>query len=277
MKTRVRQFLMPTAALALFCASAQAADYPTTVSGFNPLGYWRLNETTASPPLNKVANSGSVADADGYFVLDTELGQTGANAIVGNAVRLNNAGSALGYCGSKIDVPFTPGLNPNPPFSVEFWAKPNSITSDSTGVSPLSDFNPNSFGGGNRSGWLFYVNNNGRWQFRLGLTSGYAGIVSASGGNATVGTWQHVVATWDGTTVLLYVNGVQVGSLAVSQASTGWKPNPQMALRIGGTPLTGSLSDANAISATGISGNRGWDGWMDEVALYGTLNVMLVS
>ena len=86
------------------------ADYASTVLNFVPLAYWRFNETAASPPLNKVANSGSVADADGYFVLDAILGQTGANAIVGNAVRLNNGGSALGYCGSKIDVPFTPGL-----------------------------------------------------------------------------------------------------------------------------------------------------------------------
>src|SRR5215510_16260800 len=128
MKTRVLQYLIPAATLALFCASAPASDYPTTVSGFNPLGYWRLNETAASPAINKVASLGSVAGADGYVVLDVVKGETG---IVGKAVRLTNVGSDLGYASSKIDIPYTPALNPNPPFSIEFWAKPNSITADS--------------------------------------------------------------------------------------------------------------------------------------------------
>src|SRR5438309_1844899 len=140
MKTRVRQYLMPTAALALFCASVQAADYPTTVSSFNPLGYWHLDETTASPALNKVANSGSLgAAADGYVVLDVGKGQAG---IVGNCIRLVNTGNTVGYCGSKVDVPFNPALNPKSPFSIEFWAKPNGLGSDATGFSPLSSFNP---------------------------------------------------------------------------------------------------------------------------------------
>src|SRR5215467_12390916 len=130
MKTRVLPYLIPAAALALFCASAQASDYPTTVLSHSPLGYWRLNETASSPAINKVANSGSVFNADGYVVLDVATGETGANAIAGNAIRLVNIGGTVGYCGSKVDVPFNPALNPNPPFSIEFWAKPNSLGGD---------------------------------------------------------------------------------------------------------------------------------------------------
>jgi hypothetical protein len=275
MNTRVRLLPVRTVALALLTMAIQgrSADYPTTVSSFSPLAYWRLNETAVAPAQNSVANSGTVGSiANGYVVLDAIKGQAG---IVGNSVRFNNPGGAVAYCGSKIDVPFNPGINPGAPFSVEFWAKPNDTGIDSGGISdsPLSCFNQNWFGGANRSGWLFYLNHAGQWQFRLGLTSGYAAICTASGGNATVGTWQHLAATFDGTTVRLYVNGTQVGSIA---AAAGWAPNTQTALRMGGTPLNGALSDGVAPGSfnaanQGNSGNRGFDGWVDEVAVFPTL------
>jgi len=131
-------------------------------------------------------------------------------------------------------VPWNAALNPNVPFSVEMWAKFNALGTDTTGTCPLSSFSPYDYGGGSRIGWLFYVagNPSGRWQFRLGAASGsgYAAICTATSGNAVAGTWQHVVVTFDGATVRLYVNGVQVGSTALGAA---WVPNPQMALRMG--------------------------------------------
>lgn len=268
MNTSVRPFLTASA-LALACITASAADpYPTAVSGFSPLGYWRLDETAAAPAVNKVSNSGSLgSDADGFVVLDVGKGEPG---VVGTAIRLNNPGPTTGYAGSKVDVPYHPGLNPVPPFSVEFWAKPNSLAgTDGTGVCPISSFDPNNFGGANRSGYLFYVNNVGRWQFRLGTVGGYAGICTASGANASVGVWQHIVATYDGATALLYVNGTQVGS--VSAAVAGWTRNTEMAFRMGGTGLQGNLSDGPVISIPGYAGNRQFDGWLDEVAVYPTL------
>jgi hypothetical protein len=266
-------------ALLLACSAgiSSAADYPTTVSGYGPIGYWRFNETAAAPALNIAANSSVLgAAANGYIVLDVTKGQAGA---VGNCVRLNNVGNTVGHCGSKIDIPYLPPLNPKSPFSVEFWVKPGpSLGGDGTGFCPLSCFNPNWFGGGNRSGWLFYVNNNGVWNFRLGLTSGYAGNVHSTSGNAAPGVWQHIVATYDGSTIKLYANGVSVGNPAessVSETGTGWLPNTQMALRIGGTGLFGDNADQPWISAAGIAGNRGFDGYMDEVALY--TNVLSAS
>lgn len=261
--------------LALTVVPNLRADYASSVLAKNPLAYWRLNETTASPPLNTVANSSPLGSiVTGYVVGTANKGQAG---IVGNCIRFNNPGVVIGNCDSKVDVPWNANLNPLPPLTIEFWAKPAALpATDVTGVCPVSSFNPNWYGGGNRSGWLFYVNNAGRWQFRLGATSGYAGICTATSGNAAVGVWQHIVATYDGTTAKLYVNGVQVGSVAAPLAS--WTRNPISFLRIGGTPLTGSATDAPLIAIapppTGIignSGNRGWDGWVDELAIYPTL------
>src|SRR2546430_953600 len=87
------------ALLAVSIQIATPADYPTTVSSFSPLAYWRLDETAAAPPLNKLANSGSLGSVgDGYAVLDVGKGQAG---VVGNSIRLNNPGVTIGYCGSK--------------------------------------------------------------------------------------------------------------------------------------------------------------------------------
>jgi hypothetical protein len=232
-----------------------------------PAGYWRFNESAGSPPLNKLANSGTLGSlGDGYAVIDpTQPLLKGQPGIVGNCVKLRNDGNTVAFCGSKVDVPFRQALNP-PVFSVEFWANPSSLTTDSTGLSPLSSFNPNFNGGASRAGYLFYLNGT-RWEFRMGLTSGYAVIVDAAGFVPQAGSWQHVVATYDGTTAKIYVNGVLRGSGAVNPA---WKPNSQMALRLGGTPLTGSLSDAPYTDAASYSGNRGYDGLIDEVAVYPT-------
>jgi hypothetical protein len=268
MNKSVRPFVVAASTLALACVAASAADYQTTVSGFGPLGYWRLDETTTAPAVNKVSNVGTLGSAaDGFVVLDVGKGEPG---VVGNAIRLNNPGPTTGYAGSKVDVPYNPGLNPVPPFSVEFWAKPNSLAgTDGTGVCPLSSFDPNNFGGANRSGYLFYVNNTGTWQFRLGTVGGYAGICTASGANASLGVWQHIVATYDGATARLYVNGTQVGTTAAAVAN--WTRNTEMALRMGGTGLQGNLSDGPLISVPGYAGNRQFDGWLDEVAVYPTL------
>src|SRR5262249_43810761 len=159
-------------------------------------------------------------------------------------IRFNNPSDDVTLLRSKVEVPWNAALNPNPPFTVEFWAKPNSIGNDGTGFCPVSNFDPNWYSGGNRSGWLFYVNNTGRWQFRLGVTSGYAAVCSGTNANAAAGVWQHIVATFDGTTANLYANGNLIGAAA---STAHWFPNPESFIRIGGTPLNGSGAVAPVI------------------------------
>ncbi|HUA66825.1 MAG TPA: LamG-like jellyroll fold domain-containing protein [Alphaproteobacteria bacterium] len=251
--------------------STARADYISTLNGLGPVGWWRFNDSTATAPLFIVTNAGSLGSvANGYVVQtvsDTPLlGQPG---LIGNCVRFINPGeSDAGNCDSKIDVPWQAGLNQNPPFSIEFWAKPNSLGSDSTGFCPLEDFNPTGNEGGSRRGWLFYINNAGTWNFRLGAYSGYTLSLLGSGGNAVVGTWEHIVVTWDGTNVVMYANGAVIGNATSVFPADGWVPNAVSFLRMGGTPLTGDNAAYNAISGTTTIGNRGYDGWLQHVAIY---------
>lgn len=250
--------------VALLSTSAARADYASTVSSYNPLGYWRLNETVATPPLNTVTNLGLLGSgANGYVVNGAIKGEAGVS---GGSVRFINPSTSIEFSGTKVDVPYQAALNTSPPFSIEFWAKPNQLGTNDPGLCPLSNFDPNWYGGANRSGWLFYVNSNGVWYFRLGNTTGTAVNLIATNGNATVGNWQHIVATCDGTNANLYANGVLIGAALVPPGS--YVPNSQSFLRMGGTPLSGVGAFATSVSFSSNLGNRGYDGWVDEVAIY---------
>ena len=266
------------AALLALCAGLPArADYSNTVMSFNPVAYWRLSETAPVPPANIAKNVGSIGDlGNGYAVLDVTNAQPG---IVGTSFRFTDANlitnttpANIGHCGSKVDVPYNASLNPKGPFTIEFWAKPSVISfADSTraGVIPLSSMNPDfSIDANNRSGWLFYQMYTNAWQFRVGGEhSSY--IATITGGEVQANVWHHIVGVYDGANVSLYVNGQKVAGPA---PAPGFNPNTRRTLRMGGSLFNGDLDG----SAT--DGNRGFDGWVDEVAVYASaLNASEIS
>lgn len=257
--------------LVVLAAFPARADYPSSVSALNPLAYWRFNETASSPALNKVANSSSMGSVlDGYVVAEAALGEPG---IVGNSVRLFNAGSAAAYCNGKIDVPYHPALNKAGAFSVECWIKPNSL-GDATGMAIFSSMMQD-FAASARTGYLLYINVNGRLEFRLGNTGGYVGTVNTGSSplNAVVGQWRHVVCVFDGAVNRIYINGQQVVSLTLTASQiAGLQQNTQMPFRVSGTPFHGGqgVDDIPWEAAGSVVGNRAFDGWVDEVAYYGS-------
>ena len=260
-----------TTSLILLCGalSAMAADYPTTVNSFNPVGYWRFNEAASSPALNKITNASTMGSIlDGAVVLDLGKGHPGR---VGNCIRLTNNTGDVGWAGPKMDVPFNFALNKSGAFSVECWVNPVNLGGDATGFAVFSSM-MNDFVASGRRGYLMYINNAGRFEFRLGNSGGYVGTVNNQANpayNASVGTWRHVVCVFDGLQTRLFVDGVNVGNTTLTpvQAAT-LEQNTQMPFRVSGTPFTGSLSDGPWPAAFGTSGNRGFDGFVDEVAYY---------
>lgn len=260
--------------IASFCAPGIAADYPATVLSQQPVGYWRLNEI-AQPPLPRpAANSGSLGvTGNGQYQRGPKRGEPGA--LFGSsatAARFFNPNLDVAFGGSKVEVPFNGALNPNGPFSVEFWVKPNKIVNDA--FCPVASINSDpaiavSTNVNPRAGWLFYQVTNAvggnEWQFRLGnaVTNANPGYIDGDairGGIVTTGIWHHVVGTYDGSTASLYVNGEKVASRSVA----GYQANDARPFRIGTTCFDGSLGDVGA-----FAGNRGFDGWLQEVAFYG--------
>lgn len=259
-----------TACLFLYAAPARAG-LPETVLSQGPAGYWRLNEATQPPPPQPAANAGSLGTAgNGNYLNGPKKGEPGAFPLLSaTSVRFFNPTHEVGYGGSKVEVPYTPALNPNGPFSVEFWAKPTTVVTDVFCTVASIDSDP-TLGGTNsdpRAGWLFYQNGNptnglpNRWQFRIGNTNGYADADSIIGGTVLTGAWQHIVGTYDGAKATLYVNGQSVASHDI----TNFHANAARPFRMGTTCFDGLLGNLGT-----YAGNRGFDGWLQEVAFYGS-------
>ena len=271
-----------SASSALFVAfftlnlSLLAQDFPTQILSQKPIDYWRLDETNSSPPADLVSNYGSAGPTANGYLVSAIRGAPGG--IVGNYVAFTNTGQNIEDCYSRIDIPNRAALNPQPPFTIEFWAKvntpfnPQNDGSPPTGLCALASLSP--FPGlVSRSGYVFYATP-GHWAMRVGGEASYTATAYWNGN--IDGSWQHVVGEFDGTNLTIYVNGVE-GSVSNfpggNLASTGspFYPNKWVPTRIGGTDLTGGEYEDDLGGDIYPDGNRGWDGGIDEVAIYSTL------
>jgi hypothetical protein len=155
-----------------------------------------------------------------------------------------------GIGGTNTSVPFNAGLNPAAtlPFTIEFWANPASTDNDDA---PLS----NRVAAGNRSGWVFFQRDPGTgWNFRMYNGAGSGLGWDLTGGTSTLGAWNHVVATWDGSAALLYVNGALADS-SNDPAATG---------------VYNASGSATLFVASSDTGSP-YTGAVDEVAFYGSV------
>ncbi|MGH7972804.1 MAG: LamG domain-containing protein, partial [Limisphaerales bacterium] len=238
--------------LLLLCAagSPARADYRSTVLSQNPVGYWPLNETVQPPPQPVYAtNLGTFGPAiNGPLQNGVIRGEPGVLAGTSDTCeRFTNPTWSIFTVGSYVNVPYTPALNPDGPFTVEFWAKPTSRPNDVFATVCSLDTSTNA--GNSREGYVFYIDGPGSgWQFRLGNYSGYPAV--ASGGSFTPNTWSHVVGSFTGSSLVLYVNGDQVAVTNFNGAD--FTPNTSAHFNIGMTTFP----------------NRTFDGWIEEVAFY---------
>ncbi len=232
------------------CDFSARADYQSTVLSQNPVGYWRLNETSPPPPQPILAtNVGSLgASLNAPLLNGVVRGQPGAlTGTADTSERFSNPNWDITTVGPYANVHYTPELNPNGPFTVEFWAKPTSTPPDV--FSPVCSLDTSTNSGASREGYVFYIDGpDSGWQFRLGNYSGYAAI--ATGGTFTPNTWSYVVGSFTGSSLLLYVNGEQVATTNFN--ASAYTPNRTQPFYIGMTTFP----------------NRPFDGWIEEVAFY---------
>jgi hypothetical protein len=151
-------------------------------------------------------------------------------------------GSALSFDGinDSVSIPDTPALTPNAAMTISAWVRPSALSTWRPVVAKERSTIP-SYG--------LYASGSspqGRPTARIFTTSD---LTTSSNSAFTLNTWTHVGMTWNGTTLRLFVNGVQVASRTVSgslAASTG-------PLRLGGDSLR----------------NEWFSGLIDEVRVYG--------
>jgi hypothetical protein len=158
-----------------------------------PVGHWPLDEGQGT----------TAGDASGNGLAGTVSGASWATGVSGTALRFDNGSDGM-------RVPRSALLEPSQ-VTVDVWVKAalppgswaNIISKGSTACT-ASSYSIYTGGGG---GLVFYVSDASR-------------VVSSPSVASTVwnGQWHHVAGTYNGSTVRLYLDGVQVGSGVSSSA-----------------------------------------------------------
>ena len=216
-----------------------ASPYAQFVLGDVPAGYWRLGET----------NGAVVAvDQTGYYpgvysnYTGIELGYAGALT--------NDTDTASHFGGANdVQVPYDAQLTSSNGLTLETWVNPASIGAKQSLIS--------CYGNLPVFGYELFISAAGQPIFRTySSTSPAAPTVNDLTNNVTLvaGVWAHIVATYDGATKRLYVNGVLNGTQTVAYFPAK-DVNVRFGAGIGGVgaienPLTGELDEAAIYSKT---------------------------
>jgi hypothetical protein len=239
------------AAMILMCAGAARADYVSTVLADHPSAYYRFEELTGATSAADSSVNNNPANI--FPNNESVYPQLGLPGIETNSF-LFSGGTFSDF--AWVDIPasalITPLQNDNvhgAPFSCELWVQPTG--QPSTYSVPIENAQyPN--------GWNIYVSgadaNGGTSYFYFNMPQvifqGFPDFPIAF-----PSPWYHLVVTYDGANVKVYINGVSHGPYAVSYS-----------------PAIGS--DAHVGSGQGV----GWlpfIGGIDEVAFY--TNVLSAS
>jgi PKD repeat protein len=198
--------------------------------------YWRLAETTGTNANDETGNN-----LDGTYENTPTLGTAGL--LIGDS---NKAVDLTRSSSERITVADNTLLDPTN-LTLEAWVRPDSSLSFGQVRTIFAKSNSN---GNDFSYSLDYR--------RSGLTTNQLvfSVTTSSNTDYTVtqtltsGTKYYIAATYNGSTMRIYVNGVEVGS---GQSKTGSLRNSAQPLRIGA-----------------FWTQDYWDGAIDEAAVYGT-------
>jgi hypothetical protein len=199
--------------------------YASTVLADGPVFYWRLNELTGTTAADATGNGLVGTYGPGVVLDEPPAVQDGTSVFVPQA-------------GDGISVPNFPAAQTYP-FSVEMWVNVQYTAYWGTLFAKVTD-----------TGWgtgfgLFSIGDP-TFKFWVG---GYSvtGVTFSLPMVVAPGTWTHLVATYDGTTGNIYLNGALVNSGPI--AST-------------------NLSNTASLWFGEDGNGYGWQGLMDEIAFY---------
>ena len=204
-------------------AQVSSPTYRAAVMTDAPTAYWRLGEATGTTATDETAR------APGSYLGGPSLGRPGALIDDPNtAVSLDGTNDQMTAAAAVLNLPAA--------VSLEVWIKPASLPS--SGQTRVIDRN---------NQYRLYLTKRGTVNFRLWKTRGNK-VIKANRATS-VGNWFHLVGTFDGATMRLYVNGALTASAAYA----------------------GPLGSSTQLTRLGSAGTTSWfEGTLDEAAIYDT-------
>jgi len=187
------------------------------------VSYWSFNEGSGTDAKDMWEGNHGTLGGDPEW-------KSGGDCISGSCLEFDGSGDyvSLGRPSSLIN---------QTALSIFLWVKTaDDVTSDQYWF----------YGGYWHSPYGDYIRvNSGNWGINLRNTT----AIGKSGGSATPNTWYYIGYSWDGSTVHVYTNGIEIGT---------------------GTTFTGTLArtSVTAINLGGYETNFRCSGLIDEVRIY---------
>ena len=234
-----------TSAQTISCAlGVLEAGAPAELLADHPAGYWRLGEPAGSTS----AVDASATQLAGSYEPGVTLAQPGA--IPGD--------SAAGFGpGGGVALPASGALDLRGAFSVEAWVRPT-VAGQNGGIFEKT------VGGAVNSQYMLLLEA-GVLKWRVRTAAG--ALIPVEGPTLSPGSWAHVVGTFDGTTLRLYVNGAPVGTAAASPLGGGGGPSYIGHLGQSLYPFQGTL-DELAVFPQALSAERVRAHWVGGAAVH---------
>lgn len=206
-----------------------ATSYSAEVLADNPLGYWRLGDMIAPTATNSVTDG-----VGGIYRNGAMLGATG--------LLVDDADTAVELDGEDDRIELDGFVfSGTAPFTLEAWVHPDSVDAEYQGI-----FSNEVTDGGNQ-GYGFSLNY-GRPRFIRISGAGYDLVAAPA--SVSVDEPSHLVVTFDGFSILIFHNGVEVAS----------GPGDKQLLESARILMVGARCLYNGIDE--------FDGVIDEVAIY---------
>jgi hypothetical protein len=218
-------------------STAAPLTYKDVVLVDNPVAYWRFGESSGTTAVDEVGRSGTKPNgtSPGAYHGGLTLGQSGA--IVSDAdtaARFNGTSANVTAAGSGTPTSPLNGAVPDP-ITLEVWVKRGSLSTEQRIFAK-------------NTGWLvldFTATN----KVRLGISGGTGDIAVSTVTVTDTTNWHHIVATKDGATAHIYIDGVDVTGPVSNQ-----------------TPI--ATSNSLYIGSQYGGGGRWFNGLLDEPAIY---------
>ncbi len=207
----------------------RCSSYKDTVLADSPVGYWRLGEAAGATSAADASASGN----GGSYLNGPTLGRAGALSGDGDF------GVLLDGAGALVDVPDAASLKPSAAFSLEAWLK----TTRSSGVVIAKPYSA-----GSQLSYALRLSA-GKAKVQADLSGGSYSAIST--GSVNDGQWHHLVGTFDGADLRIYVDG----SLQATTATSGSLQYSTLSLQLGRFDASG----ADYLNGT-----------IDEIAVYGS-------